>query len=128
MEGLQKNLDSIKDSMWTDRGQEVAESHNTEIRNHFDASTTAQLSQVAAAHAQEKAQVTLNNYTNAAVQDPANVERYAKMATDAIDNEYGSHAALKGSAGVAEATKFKGAALKHCLLYTSPSPRDRQKS
>src|SRR5665213_289271 len=64
MEGLQKNLDSIKDSMWTDRGQEVAESHNTEIRNHFDASTTAQLSQVAAAHAQEKAQVTPVSYTH----------------------------------------------------------------
>ena len=37
------------------------------------------------------------------------------------------HKALTGKAGVSESVRAKVNA-KACLLYTSPSPRDRQKS
>ena len=126
MDGLNGDLDKLKDSMFTEAGQDHAESHNAALRAHFQATTTADISTMAGVAAKAKTVATVNNYSNAAVSDPAGVDNYATLAANAIDNEFANHPGLKGAEGAKLAGEYKAQALKQ--IYQSGSMSAIQKS
>ena len=106
IQNMNTQLDDLVNSVHTEKARDHMTAVADQIKMQFGRTVTADMSTLAAAKAHEHAVTTVTNYSNAAGQNPAGVEGYAKLAADSIGAAYDSHPVLKGAEGVKERTNL----------------------